>query len=234
MPKNERNAIWMALAAVAAAAFLVATTTTTPSAYAQTSQLTVNSQLSNGTVITGYYTEVISNSDASQSSGFTPAAFALNNGEEYRVGVADFLNFFFDYWLDTSSDNRWRDVTVTADTQLTAIYREESALQLAAAPAAPDSGVNFGYIEQMAKKISVYKGAIPDVNLSGYKLPDGSEIMECDSMYSLVNAGMNVSQVTRAAELAGLDWAGLSEAQQCYLVLVLNVNIPLDENGLPL
>jgi hypothetical protein len=208
----------------------------TPSAYAQTSQLTVNSQLANGTAITGYYTEVISDSDASLSSGFTPAGFTVNNGETYHIGVADWLNFFFDYWLDTGSADRWRSETITTDTQLTAIYREETVLQqqAAAPPGAPEIGVDYGYIKRMADRISAYGGAIPDMNLSGYKLADGSEIMECDSMYTLVNAGMNVSHVMRAAELAGVDWESLSEEQQCFLVLVLNVDIPLDENGLPL
>ena len=232
MLKKDRIAI-LAVAAIAASAAFLATA---PNAYAQTttSQLTVNSQLSNGTVIEGYHAEAVSSSTATTQSGYTPAVFTLNSGETYSVGVADWLNYFFDYWLDTSSTERWRDVTVTADTQLTAIYREESVLQQTVAPPAPEIGVDYGYIERMAKRISVYGGAIPDVNLSGYKLADGSEIMECDSMYSLVSAGMNVSHVTRAAELAGLDWESLTDAQQCYLVLVLNVNIPLDENGLPL
>lgn len=231
MLKTDRIAI-LAVAAIAAAAFLA----TAPNAYAQTttSQLTVNSQLSNGTAITGYYSEAVSSSTATTQSGYTPAAFTLNNGETYRVGVADWLNYFFDHWLDTSSTERWRDVTVTADTQLTAIYREEDVSQQTTAPPTPEIGVDYGYIERMAKRISAYGGAIPDVNLSGYKLADGSEIMQCDSMYSLVSAGMNVSQVTRAAELAGLDWESLTDAQQCFLVIVLNVNIPLDENGLPL
>lgn len=72
------------------------------------------------------------------------------------------------------------------------------------------------------------------MSLSGYKLADGSEITQCGSMYTLVSSGMNVSHVARAAELAGVDWESLTEAQQCFLVMVLNVNIPLDENGLPL
>lgn len=228
MPKTD-NIAYIALAAIAAAAFMA---TMTPSAYAQTSQLTVSSQLANGTAITGYYAEAVGSTET--QSGFTPAPFTLNNGEMYRIGVADWLNFFFDYWLDTSSTDRWRDVTVTADTQLTAIYREESVLQQVAAPPAPEIGVDYGYIKRMADRISVYGGAIPDVSLSGYKLADGSEITQCGSMYTLVSSGMNVSHVARAAELAGVDWESLTEAQQCFLVMVLNVNIPLDENGLPL
>lgn len=229
MQRTDNIAI-MALTAIAAAAFMA---TMTPNAYAQTSQLTVNSQLANGTTITGYYAEAVGSTET--QSGFTPAPFTLNNGEAYFVGVADWLNFFFDYWLDTGSTERWRKVTVTADTQLTAIYREESVLQQGAAPpATPEIGVDYGYIQRMANRIAAYGGVIPDVDLTGYKLADGSEIAEGGSMYSLVSSGMNVSHVARAAELAGVDWESLTEAQQCYLVMVLNVDIPLDENGLPL
>ncbi|MGI0019662.1 MAG: hypothetical protein ACREAY_04245 [Nitrososphaera sp.] len=235
MLKTERNVI-LALAAIAAVAFLA----TTPSAYAQTSQLTVNSQLSNGTVIEGYYTEVISNSDASQSSSYTPAAFTLNNGEEYRVGVADFLNFFFDYWLDTSSTERWRDVTVTADTQLTAIYRY-STLEITAISeeaGATGNGPSRLQLNAMAEKISVFGGSgglpVPDLNLSGYKLQSGSQIMEYDSMYQLISSGLGLLDTMEAVHVAGIEWDGLTEAQQCYLLIVLNTDIQLDENGLPL
>lgn len=120
------------------------------------------------------------------------------------------------------------------------------------APSAPAGGVTYSYVQGLAKRASVYAGgsisaseddsngasfapatSVPDINLSGYVLPDGSQIMSYTSIYDLLTSGMDLSTTMRAAELAGINWDSLSEAQQCYLAIVLNTDIPLDENGLP-
>lgn len=258
------------MVALAAAALLM--TATAQSAYAQTSgqqqqQLTVSSQLENGTAITGYYTELYSVQDGSQEAQFTPAAFTVNNGQEYLVGVGDWLNFFFAFWLDDGSTSRWKSVTPDGqDVALTAVYRIETEAgqqqegqeqtpatdsgsegsgtgegQRTTATTTTDSGaspsggtgVRILYIEELAAKISVYKGQIPSANLSGHKLADGSSVMEYNSLYSLVMSGVDVPTIIRAAELAGVDWSSLTEDQQCFLAVVLSLNVPLDSNGMP-
>jgi hypothetical protein len=40
------------------------------------------------------------------------------------VTVADYGNYLFDHWLDTSSTNRNRNVSISTDTQITAVYRD--------------------------------------------------------------------------------------------------------------
>jgi hypothetical protein len=74
---------------------------------------------------------------------------------------------------------------------------------------------------------------VPDLNLGGYDLPGGSEVMQYSSMYELVGSGLAVSDAMLAADRAGLQWNSLTEDQQCFLAIVLSLNIPLDENGLP-
>jgi hypothetical protein len=210
------------------------------------SQLTITSQLANGTEIQGYFTQLVL-PDSSFSTGFTPATFTLNNGETYLICVADYLNYFFDYWLDTGSAERVRAVSINEDTALSAVYRVEDAQPgagsnteqseaSAGASANAGSSISWTYVQQLADRLSVYGGdnsKVPDLNLGGYDLPGGSEVMQYSSMYELVGSGLAVSDAMLAADRAGLQWNSLTEDQQCFLAIVLSLNIPLDENGLP-
>jgi hypothetical protein len=250
MPKTTDNIAYMALATFAAAALVA--TMTPPSAYAQTSQLTVNSQLANGTVITGYQTEVIDSTGTSQPIQYTPATFTLNTGEKYFIGVADWLNYFFDYWQDTESTDRWRSETITADTELIAIYRVEEPPVEDSPPEEEgeenirvnsDSGsadvTNAAlrvYTGNLAAGMSVYGGEnsnVPETNLSGYELPNGSKVMDYVSIYELAQ-GIVISDIMTGADRAGLEWNKLTEAQQCFLVVAFGLGVPLDESGHPL
>ena len=211
------------------------------SAYAQTttSQLTVNSQLANGTTITGYFVEVIPNAPLSSIDSFTPATFVLENDEMYHVGVADYLTFVFDHWLDNGSEENWRCVAINTDTQLYAVYRD-TTLDVTEINEASASGNGISRLQMnsMAEKISIFAGpdaiTVPDLNLSGYELQTGSHIMEYDSMYDLINSGIGLTDTLEAVHMAGIEWEGLTEAQQCYLHIVLSADIPLNESGLPL
>lgn len=212
-------------------------------AYAEstTSQLTVSSQLANGTAIPGYFTQ-LTTPDSSLQTGFTPATFTLNNGETYQVCVADYLNYFFDYWLDTDSTDRSRSVAISEDTQLNAVYRVEdlppagggSVEEQNSAPS--PSGTSQFHLLELAEKLAVYDGdnsKVPGLNLSGYDLSGGSQVMQYGSMYELISSGLSVTDTMLAANAAGLEWNDLSEQQQCFLLLVLNLDVTLDENGLP-
>jgi hypothetical protein len=208
------------------------------SAYAQSaeSQLTVNSQLSNGTVIEGYFVEIIPSNGG--PSVYTPATFTLTNDEIYHVGVADYLTFVFDHWLDTGSNERWRCITINTDTQIYAVYRDTTLDTEVSNIQASGNGLGRLELNALVEKISVFGGSdslpVPTLNLSGYKLQSGSQIMEYDSMYELINSGLSLLDTMEVARAAGIEWDELTEAQQCYLLLVLNTDIYLDENGLPL
>ena len=211
------------------------------SAYAQTttSQLTVNSQLSNGTMISGYFVEVIPTAPLASIDSFTPATFVLENDEMYLVGVADYLTFVFDYWLDNESDERWRSISINTDTQLYAVYRD-TALDVTETneAGATGNGISRLQMNNMAAKISIFAGPdaipVPALNLSGHKLQTGSQVMEYDSMYDLISSGIGLTDTLEAVHMAGIEWEGLTEAQQCYLHIVLSADIQLDEIGLPL
>lgn len=65
-----------------------------------------------------------SNSHTATLTAFTPANFALNAGQHYKVIPARFGNTVFDHWQDNGSKVRTRDVSIDKDTVLTAAYRD--------------------------------------------------------------------------------------------------------------
>lgn len=72
--------------------------------------------------ISGYYT-ILRQNDGVISKGFTPATFTLNGGQQYAVEVQDYGAYAFDHWKDTQSTTRNRQVSIAADTIVTAIYK---------------------------------------------------------------------------------------------------------------
>lgn len=88
-----------------------------------TSELTVNTEdRSSGNPINGYWT-VLSQGGSTVETGFSPAAFTLDNGENYVVSVADYGQYVFDYWEDTGSTARDRSISISSDAAITAVYR---------------------------------------------------------------------------------------------------------------
>jgi hypothetical protein len=254
---SYRLALTIAAIAATATVTMLLMPTSAQAAYADgpTSQLTVVSRLENGSDITGYYTALGQIDETTgefvvQNQDFTPAHFTVNSGQSYTLSAGSYGDINFDHWLDTGSTEPQRTVNISSDVELVAIYKDKNA------PPAPDpdggdppassggtTNTNGAYFAALVDKASVFardpesitaQGAgVPDLNLSGYTLPGGSKVMEYHSMYDLLVSGMDISYATRAAEFVGINWASLSEAQQCYLVIVLNMDIPLDENGLP-
>lgn len=91
-------------------------------ATAQTqSQLTVTSENLNGVSISGYYT-VLSLGGSPVSTGFTPVAFGLADGQSYLVQVDNYGSCSFDHWSDTGSTVASRSISINSDTQITAVY----------------------------------------------------------------------------------------------------------------
>jgi hypothetical protein len=85
------------------------------------SQLTVTSENLSGGSLTGYYA-VLSLGGIVVSNGFTPVAFSLTNGQTYVVQVDNYGSCNFDHWADTGSTSSSRPISITAATQVTAIY----------------------------------------------------------------------------------------------------------------
>ncbi|MDA4118839.1 MAG: hypothetical protein OK455_10925, partial [Thaumarchaeota archaeon] len=75
----------------------------------------------NGASITGYYAVLYQGSNA-VSSGFTPAAFTLDDGQSYVIQVDNYGSCNFDHWADTGSANPSRSISIESDTQIVAVY----------------------------------------------------------------------------------------------------------------
>lgn len=84
--------------------------------------LTVSSQDTSGDLITGYWTVLYDSSGETVASGFTPATFTLNSGQQYSVRMANFGTYTFDHWADNSSTANPRGISITSNAQLTAVY----------------------------------------------------------------------------------------------------------------
>lgn len=84
--------------------------------------LTVNTQFQNGTALNGMYVELQDTSGNDMETGFSPVSFTVNSGQQYVVVVNNFACNNFAYWLDTGSTNNARNISITTNTTITAVY----------------------------------------------------------------------------------------------------------------
>jgi len=92
----------------------------------QTVALTVSNQDTSGNDLSGYFVVLFKNGNPI-STGFTTVIFPVNDGETYSVQVQDYGNYVFDHWLDTGSTSRDRDLNLSENSFLTAVYRNITA-----------------------------------------------------------------------------------------------------------
>jgi nicotinamidase-related amidase len=85
------------------------------------SYLTVDTESANGQPITGYYTLLYQGGN-SVATGYSSARFSLANGQPYTLQVEGYGPCNFDHWADTGSTSASRNVSITSNTELTAIY----------------------------------------------------------------------------------------------------------------
>src|SRR3989449_10305180 len=93
-----------------------------PQVAAASATLHVSSQDTNGNIKTGFYM-VLKQAGTTVATGFTPADFTLNSGVQYTLTARGFGSYVFDHWLDTGSTVNPRTVSISTNTQLTAVYR---------------------------------------------------------------------------------------------------------------
>lgn len=96
------------------------TTASPPASEPKEATLTVKSVDLNGKSITGLWT-VIKKDGKTVKTGYTPLTYTAQAGSTYEVLVANYQNYVFDHW-ETGSKSSTRQVTVNADTLLTAYY----------------------------------------------------------------------------------------------------------------
>jgi glucose/arabinose dehydrogenase len=99
-------------------------TTYTAKYVLKSATLTVGSQDSNGNALAGYWTVLRNSAGAVLETGFSPITFTLNSGQEYSVAVGDYGDQVFDHWLNDDSTARRKTVSISGDTQLTAVYKQ--------------------------------------------------------------------------------------------------------------
>jgi hypothetical protein len=61
-------------------------------------------------------------SNLSPMTGFSPTSFTLNDGQSYVVEPENYGPCAFSHWADTGSTNPQRTVSISTNTQLTAVY----------------------------------------------------------------------------------------------------------------
>jgi hypothetical protein len=114
------------------------------------SRLTISTKDTNGNPISGYYT-VVNESGSIAATGFTTATFTLTDGQGYTVQVDNYGSCHFDHWQDTGSKTFWRSVSITGDTQYTAVMNCGGGSQ---------SSVTVQSTDQNGKTISGYYTAL--------------------------------------------------------------------------
>ncbi len=183
----------------------------TTQASSGTSVLTVDSQLSGGGSLSGFYTVLYQNG-AAVASGFTPAQFTLNNGQPYAVEVQGYGNYYFQYWSGTNSVNTPAPVSISSSTTLTAVLCSGPCSDASTAPS-PAGG------------ITVYANRIP----ASYWAPCFATVCSAGtgpgaSMYFVLeDASGNVLQSGFANEW-GLTFTGLTPGVT-YYVIAENCNL---------
>ncbi len=101
---------------------ITATAIFTDTATPPTSVLTVNSQNMAGNPQNGFWTTLTQNGQT-VGTGFTPVQFTVTSGQQYTVTVSNFGVWRFDHWADNGSTSNSRTVSITQNTTLTAVYR---------------------------------------------------------------------------------------------------------------
>lgn len=88
-----------------------------------TSQLRVNSRDALGNILTGFQTLLYAQNGTQIGTGNTSHSYMLDNGQSYTVHVEDKAPFVFDHWADTSSTSATRNISISSDDAIIAIYK---------------------------------------------------------------------------------------------------------------
>lgn len=120
------------------------------------SNLMVTSQDSAGSPISGYYA-VLSLGGGVASTGFTPAIFALVDGQSYGIQVDNYGACQFNHWGDTGSTSASRAISIGGDMQVTAVYDCGAPVSTGGTGGASSgSSVTINSVDQSGNAISGY------------------------------------------------------------------------------
>jgi hypothetical protein len=65
---------------------------------------------------------VLYHNGVTAGTGFSPASFVVESGQPYVVEPQDYGDYHFNHWSDTNSTARSREISISSDTQITAVY----------------------------------------------------------------------------------------------------------------
>lgn len=112
------------VSAVYAAVTSSPTKTASATTLATTYPLEVLSVLRTGGTLDGMFTVLANSTGKTVATGWTPVTFALNTGMQYTVTVGNYATNIFDHWQDTGSTSNSRSISISSNTQITAVYRD--------------------------------------------------------------------------------------------------------------
>ncbi len=131
-----------------------------PSVNATGVQLTVQTDLLNGTPVNGLYVVIYSSSGTILDTGYSPLTYTVTSGNTYKVQVDNYQQYVFSNWAGGSTSDPIT-VTISSSTTLTAYYND-----LAITPAPSSSNLlnavqqQYGYLNRLLK----VDGAAPNTN----------------------------------------------------------------------
>lgn len=192
-----------------------ATVTTLPPT---TSTLTVKSQQTGGTTITGMYT-VLSQNGNTVATGFTPAQFTLSNGQTYTVTVANYGNNIFSNWLDTGSTSSTRTVTTSTSLILTAVYCNGPCPQ--APPPSNQSVISVSTVNSAGSPLTGFYTTL---------WQNGVQLQSCFSPCSFTVNNGQTYQIA-VADYGGEAFSHWSDGTTSRLI---TVNVPSSSTTIPL
>lgn len=153
--------------AVAAAGMLVMPHSQSASATLSESTLTIKSRDTDGNPISGYWTVLYDGNGNVVKTGFTPATFTLQTGQQYRIGMGNFGSYSFDHWLDSASTANPRSISINASTQLTAVYRTSATFPIIHMS---DTTTSYGVLMDASKHKIAAEWVKPGSQLIGDKI----------------------------------------------------------------
>ena len=181
----------------------------TPSSQS-TGTLTVGSQDSSGNAISGYWTALYDSSDNVISTGFTPATFTLNSGQQYSVRVGNFGSYSFNHWADNGSTANPRDVSITANTQLAAVYAAGEIVHM------QNTVASWGSLQYSGRQVNA-EYAWPDSQLVGDKIDSITlQLMKWGSPTGTAQVGVINEDLTVKKLFSTVDVSALSTSYQDY------------------
>jgi hypothetical protein len=136
------------------------------------STLTVTNKDSAGNVLTGYYTALYNSQGNPVSTGYTPnQVYVLNDGQSYTVVAENSGNCKFSSWADTGSASYLRTITISSDTQITAIYNCSGTTGASESSKGGGSSVEITAVNTNNDALTGYYVTL--LNASGNKLETG-------------------------------------------------------------